>query len=93
MSTERPSKAFIVHLDNGKKFALSFNKNGEMVVMFGKYRDVEKQNFEIVHIKTFGNEIGNQYTESELKERETIKKVIAPFINDLKRRSEKIKGL
>jgi hypothetical protein len=91
--TDRPSKAFIVHLDNGKKFALSFNKSGEMVVMFGKYKDVQKQNFEIVHIKTFGNEIGSKYTNDQLLERETIKKLIAPFINDLKRRSEKINGL
>ena len=90
----KPSKAFIVTLDNNKRFAISFNEKTEMVVMFGKYTDTNKTNFKVILTKTFGNtSLSSQYSESDLKERDNISKIIAPYINDLKQRSEKINGL
>ena len=69
----RPQEAFIVHLDNGKKFAVSFNKKLELMVMFGKYTNPDKTGFKVVNVKTFGNSMSSKYSESDLKDREVVK--------------------
>ena len=88
---ERPSTAFVVHLDNGKKFAFSYNKDRKMVVLFGKYTDANKAIFQVTKIQKFKNVIDAKYT--DLTDRETVKQVVAPYIKNLTEMSEKIKGI
>ena len=89
----KPEKAYIVSLDNNKRFGVSFNEKKELVVLFGKYTDSNKKAFQVIETKTFGNKMTSKFSDSDLKQRETVTKILAPYINDLQRRSEKISGL
>ena len=99
MSTEKPQSAFIIHLDNKKKFAFSYalsgDKNGnvvkKLVIMFGHYTDDTRSLFNVVKIKKFKESIDPKYSESDLNNPKIIEELLAPYIEDIKQRSLDIK--
>jgi hypothetical protein len=92
MPSERAKKAFIVQLEkNKKRFAFSYDQDRFIVILFGKYKDSSKTVFQVVKTQRYETQIDSKY--KDLKDRDTVKEILRPFIEDIIERSEKIKGI